>query len=141
MKYCPKCGAPVDDSADFCPKCGNRLTPQIASFYSPADPPQPTGVGKPPKAARNQAATPGQKSANGALTVSIIGAALGTLSFVVLGFLSFPGVILCLIGLINGIKLFRQGDKKGLAALIVGAVGLLLSVIGVVLYIIVLIRA
>ena len=141
MKYCPKCGTPVDESANFCPKCGNSLTPQIASVYSPATPPQPTGSGKPSKAARNQASSAGQRNANGALTTSIIGAVLGTVSFATLGFLSLPAVVLCLVGLINGIKLFRQGDKKGLAALIVGAIGLLLSAIGVVLYVVALTRA
>ena len=27
MKYCSKCGAEVEDNANFCPKCGNQLNP------------------------------------------------------------------------------------------------------------------
>ena len=25
MKYCTKCGAPMNDDALFCPKCGNKV--------------------------------------------------------------------------------------------------------------------
>ena len=31
MSFCPKCGAPVGDSATFCPKCGTSLQAQPAS--------------------------------------------------------------------------------------------------------------
>lgn len=31
MSFCPKCGAPVEDSATFCPKCGTSLQAQPAS--------------------------------------------------------------------------------------------------------------
>lgn len=31
MSFCPKCGAPVEDSATFCPKCGTSLQAQLAS--------------------------------------------------------------------------------------------------------------
>ncbi len=31
MSFCPKCGAPVEDSATFCPKCGTSLQTQPAS--------------------------------------------------------------------------------------------------------------
>lgn len=31
MLFCPKCGAPVEDSATFCPKCGTSLQAQPAS--------------------------------------------------------------------------------------------------------------
>ena len=31
MSFCPKCGAPVEDSATFCPKCGTFLQAQPAS--------------------------------------------------------------------------------------------------------------
>ena len=31
MSLCPKCGAPVEDSATFCPKCGTSLQAQPAS--------------------------------------------------------------------------------------------------------------
>ena len=31
MSFCPKCGAPVEDSATFCPKCGTSLRAQPAS--------------------------------------------------------------------------------------------------------------
>ena len=31
MSFCPKCGAPVEDSATFCPKCGTALQAQPAS--------------------------------------------------------------------------------------------------------------
>ena len=31
MSFCPKCGAPVEDSATFCPKCGTSLLAQPAS--------------------------------------------------------------------------------------------------------------
>ncbi|MGM9756953.1 MAG: NINE protein [Candidatus Cryptobacteroides sp.] len=31
MSFCPKCGAPVEDSATSCPKCGTSLQAQPAS--------------------------------------------------------------------------------------------------------------
>ena len=31
MSFCPKCGAPVEDSATFCPKCSTSLQAQPAS--------------------------------------------------------------------------------------------------------------
>lgn len=31
MSFCPKCGAPVENSATFCPKCGTSLQAQPAS--------------------------------------------------------------------------------------------------------------
>ena len=31
MSFCPKCRAPVEDSATFCPKCGTSLQAQPAS--------------------------------------------------------------------------------------------------------------
>lgn len=31
MSFCPKCGAPVEDSATFCPKCGTSLQALPAS--------------------------------------------------------------------------------------------------------------
>ncbi len=33
MKNCPKCGAPVDDSAIYCTTCGASLVPQMNNWY------------------------------------------------------------------------------------------------------------
>ena len=35
MKYCPKCGAQMEDNAAFCPNCGNNAQPNNSPYQAP----------------------------------------------------------------------------------------------------------
>ena len=35
MKYCPKCGAQMEDNAAFCPNCGNNAQPNSSPYQAP----------------------------------------------------------------------------------------------------------
>ena len=35
MKYCPKCGAQMEDNAAFCPNCGNNAQPTNSPYQAP----------------------------------------------------------------------------------------------------------
>lgn len=43
VKYCPKCGYPNPDDAQFCIKCGSPLQAQPPNYQQPNIPPQPYG--------------------------------------------------------------------------------------------------
>src|SRR5258708_12017269 len=109
--FCSKCGAQIDDQAQFCPQCGTT-SPVLAQ--PPAPPPGPT-TQQPPYAAPGQYVpqyTP-QPPTDGQATASLI---LGILSVTVLcGIAGIPAIILGNLGLSKIKKSNGQLKGEGLA--------------------------
>ncbi len=125
--FCSKCGAQIDDQAQFCPQCGTT-SPVMAQ--PPAPPPGPT-TQQPPYAAPGQYVpqyTP-QPPTDGQATASLI---LGILSVTVLcGIAGIPAIILGHLGLSKIKKSNGQlkGEGLALAGLIMGYFSLVLTLL------------
>ena len=151
MKYCSKCGAELVDEAVVCPKCGCSVAPQ-----APAQPAQ--QVSKDYKfcshcgykvakeavvcpncgcalAPNRPASVPGSGKVLAAMILGIVSVSLGGLSmFSIIGFFCIGGFVCGIVGLVFAHK-YKDGSGKYKAAVATGVVGLVLSAIALVIWI------
>ena len=123
---CSKCGAELQDGAQFCNKCGQRIEfmpqqqqqPQQQTQYTPAQ--NPWGGNVPNQPMRSE-----EEPGKGLATASLI---LGILSlvFIFVGTYALIGTLLGSIGIILAAVAKKKGNKSG-----VGTAGLVMSIIGV----------
>lgn len=109
MKFCSKCGTEVLDEAITCPSCGCSVATPRSDYVEP----------------------PLKKDSTAALVLGILSLVLAIISYFVLGFLSFFGLALGIIAIVLGAK--HKGGKS-VAGLVLGILGLIVSGIAVVIY-------
>ena len=110
MKFCSKCGTEVLDEAITCPSCGCSVATTPRRYY---------------------VAPPLKKDSTAALILGILSLVLAIISYFVLGFLSFFGLVLGIIAIVLGAK--HKGGKS-IAGLVLGILGLIVSGIAVAIF-------
>ena len=105
--YCPNCGVNVNELAVVCVKCGCPLTSQLTNQYMPQFNVRPT---------------------NGKAIASFV---LGLLSVIGCGYTGFLGIIGIILASFAKKDIKQRGDNGGGLA----TAGLVLSIIGVVLFV------
>lgn len=118
VKYCSHCGAKVDKEAVVCPQCG-------CAFHDARYPGRPAPSAYPPN---------GKMTA--AMILGIVSCSLGAISAFawVIGFFCIGGFVCGIVGLVFQHK-YKDGSGKNKAALATGVVGLVLSAIALVVWI------
>ncbi|MBN1328602.1 MAG: DUF4190 domain-containing protein [Candidatus Heimdallarchaeota archaeon] len=129
--YCPFCGSDVEANNQFCPNCGASMTavktpsPQPEQPY-PTTQPYPTAQPYTQQTTTYVTAQRPQQDSLG--TLSLV---FAILSFFCLGTIGSIVAIIC-----GHIAKSRGSNGSATAGLIIGYIGLVLSVVGIVIYII-----
>ena len=159
MKYCSKCGAELVDEAVVCPKCGCNVAPAVTSTPQPVQPQENvkycTHCGN--KVAKEAvvcpqcgcafndvrypgrpapSAYPANPKMTAAMVLGIISCSLGAIAAFAwaAGFICIGGFVCGIIALVFAHK-YKDGSGKYKAALSTGIVGLVLSAISLVVWI------
>lgn len=124
MKYCTKCGQPLDDNALFCTSCGNKMAPEAAPepeivkeaapepapapapvYTAPA--PTPTPVHTAPQATYNQPvqkmSSPGKIIAGFILGISALVLACLTVLFAFMALIPYAGAAMMVYAIVFGL--------------------------------------
>lgn len=112
MRYCPACGAQVEESSQFCNTCGYNMNEQAQSTYQTA----------------NYNNTPISTTSTSSNGMAIAGFVVSLVSlFLCCGCISIVGLILSCIGLKRAKQNNGAGQGLGIAGLIINILGILLS--------------
>jgi len=117
-KFCSNCGAEVSDGFAFCEKCG-----------TPVDGGAPQAAGAPVYNAQQSYAQPQDKNglAIGGFVCSLVG-------FLCCQLVTPVGLILSIVGLSKAKKLNGAGKGLAIAGIIIGAIGIALGILYIILY-------
>lgn len=112
MRYCPACGAQVDDASQFCNTCGYNMNQQAQSNFQTA----------------NYNNTPISTTSTSSNGLAIAGFVVSLVSlFLCCGCVSIVSLILSCIGLKRANQNNGAGKGLGIAGLIISILGILLS--------------
>ena len=126
--YCPSCGKKLEEDYIICPSCGEKN--DISNTYCSQ-----CGTNIQNSIIKNAKKAPANGLSNASMVLGIVGLSVEVISFFIFGWLSIPGLVCSIIGIILASK---SKDNSGAqkAGFVTSLLGIILGVVCLILWII-----